>query len=138
MPNGIDLILIDHQVVASLFEDFEETGQAAYIGQIIDQLAAHDDAEQQALYPLAALVLDDADLLDQAVAAHAAVKLQIDHLRSLEGQPFLDEVAVLKQMVEAHVADEEERLLPALQEAATDAQLDELGGRILQAKQRVG
>ena len=36
------------------------------------------------------------------------------------------------------MADEEKHLLPALREAATDRQLDELGGRILQAKQRVG
>jgi len=36
------------------------------------------------------------------------------------------------------VADEEKRLLPAMRKAATVQQLDELGGRILQAKQRVG
>jgi len=138
MPNGIDLILADHQVVASLFDAFDSTGQAAVIGQVVDQLAAHDDAEQQALYPLAALVLDDADLLDRSVAAHAAVKRQIDHLLAQEGQPFIEAAAVLKALVEEHVADEETTLLPALQEAATDRQLDELGGRILQAKQRVG
>ena len=138
MPNGIDLILADHQVVTSLFEAFESTGEAVYIGQIIDQLAAHDDAEQQALYPLAAIVLEDADLLDRSLDAHRALKVQIDHLLAQEGEPFVEEASVLRALVDDHVAVEEKRLLPALREAATDRQLDELGGRILQAKQRVG
>jgi hemerythrin superfamily protein len=138
MPNGIDLILADHEHVASLFDAFDATGEAGLIGQIIDQLAAHDDAEQQALYPLAALVLADATLLDSSLAAHSAVKRQIDHLKAQEGAPFTEAAAVLRALVEDHVADEEKRLLPALREAATARQLDELGGRILQLKQRVG
>jgi hypothetical protein len=138
MPNGIDLILADHQLVASLFDAFEATGDASHIGQVIDQLAGHDDAEHAALYPLAALVIDDAAVLDRSLVAHAAVKRQIDHLKAQEGPPFTDAVAVLRALVEEHVADEEATLLPALRAGATDRQLDELGGRILQAKQRVG
>jgi hemerythrin superfamily protein len=138
MPNGIDLILADHQLVASLFDAFESTGDAGHVGQIIDQLAGHDDAEQAALYPLAAIVLDDATLLERSLLAHAAVKRQIDHVKAQEGAPFTEAVAVLRALVEEHVADEERSLLPALSQAATDRQLDELGGRILQAKQRVG
>jgi len=138
MPNGIDLILADHERVASLFDEFGRSGDAGLVGQIIDQLAGHDDAEHAALYPLAAIVLDDADLLDRSLAAHAAVKQQIDQLKAQEGPPFVDAVAVLRALVEDHVADEEKNLLPALRQAATDRQLDELGGRILQAKQRVG
>lgn len=138
MPNGIDLIVADHQHVASLFDDFESTGEAGLVGQIIDQLAAHDDAEQQALYPLAAIVLDDVELLDRSVAAHAGVKRQIDHLKALEGAPFVEGVALLRGLVEEHVDDEERELLPALRDAADARQLDELGTRILQLKQRVG
>lgn len=139
MPDGIDLILADHQAVSSLFDEFEATKDAGLLGVIIDQLTAHDDAEQQALYPLAAIVLDGAAVsLDESLLAHAAVKRQIDHLRAQEGAPFLDAVRVLRGLVDEHVADEEKRLLPALRRAATDRQLDELGGRILQAKQRVG
>ena len=138
MPDGIDLILADHQAVAAAFDAFESTGDATVVGQIVDQLAAHDDAEHAALYPLAALLVEDDELLVDMTAAHAAVKRQIDHLRAQEGAALLEAVAVLRQLVDAHVADEEERLLPAMRAVATDRQLDELGGRILQAKQRVG
>ncbi|MBA2281907.1 MAG: hemerythrin domain-containing protein [Actinomycetota bacterium] len=138
MPNGIDLILADHQAVSAAFDAFESTLDATIVARIIDQLRAHDDAEHAALYPLAAIVLEDAALLDASLQAHAGVKRQIDHLRAQEGAPFVEAVAGLRALVDAHVADEEKRLLPALQAAATERQLDELGGRILQAKQRVG
>jgi hypothetical protein len=96
VPDGIDLILADHQVVATAFDEFEATLDPTVVGRIIDQLMAQ------------------------------------------EGTPLVEAVATLRALVEAHVADEEQRLLPALRSAATDRQLDELGGRILQAKQRVG
>ena len=44
MPNGIDLILSDHRMVETLFDRFDQTGDATLIGQVIDQLAGHDDA----------------------------------------------------------------------------------------------
>ncbi len=138
MPNGIDLILADHETVATLFDEFATTGDATLIGQIICELTAHDQAEHAALYPLAATLLDDAAPLDRALVAHAGVKQMIDHLKAQEAQPLVDAVAALRALVEEHVAEEEEKLLPALQEAATAEQLDELGGRLLQAKQRVG
>lgn len=138
MPDGIDLILEDHQVVAALFDEFDATGDATLVGRIVDQLTAHDDAEHGALYPLAAIVLGDDALLDRSLLAHSAVKQQIDHLKHQEGPPLVEAVAGLRALVEEHVADEEEALLPALQKAATDQQLDELGARILQLKQRVG
>ena len=46
---------------------------------------------------------------------------------------------MLRALVEEHVADEEKNLLPALlQKPRPTQQLDELGARILQAKQRGG
>ena len=61
----------------------------------------------------------------------------IDDLRALEGQPLIDAVAKLQEDLSAHVEDEELNLLPQLAAAATPAQLDEIGTRILQVKQRL-
>jgi hemerythrin superfamily protein len=138
MPNGIELVLADHRAVESLFSAFAETGDPSVVGQILDALAAHDDAEQAALYPLAGEVLGDAPTIEAMAAAHSAVKKQIEHLRSQEGTVLTGEVASLARLVAAHVADEERDLLPALEERATPLQLETLGSRILAAKQRVG
>lgn len=138
MPNGIDLILADHQVVDELFARYDETGDATIIGQVIDTLNAHDDAEQAALYPLAGELIGDLALVERSAWAHSAVKHQIDHMTSLEGDPLTEAFTTLRSLVDEHVADEQDNLLPALADAATPRQLEGLGARILQAKQRGG
>jgi predicted outer membrane lipoprotein len=138
MANGIDLILADHRAVEALFDAFDATMQGAVIGQVVDMLAAHDDAEHAALYPLVGHLLGDAAMIERAAAAHSAVKQQIDLMKSLEGQPLADAFGVLRALVDEHVADEERNILPRLADAATPQQLEGLGARILQVKQRVG
>jgi hemerythrin superfamily protein len=138
MPNGIDLILADHRAVEALFATFDATSDATVVGQILDMLTAHDDAEHGALYPLAGEVLGNEALLEAMAAAHSAVKKQMEHLRQQEGSILAAEVRGLRDMVARHVADEERRLLPKLAERATPLQLETLGARILACKQRVG
>jgi hemerythrin superfamily protein len=138
MANGIDLILADHVRVNLLFAQFEETGDATIVGQIVDALGAHDQAEHAALYPLAGELLADTRMIERYAAAHSLIKKTVDHLMGLEGQPLLDAVAMLRQAVTDHVADEESKLLPALAKAATPSQLDGLAARIELVKQRVG
>jgi hemerythrin superfamily protein len=138
MPNGIDLILADHRSVDALFARFDETADGTVIGQVICELKAHDDAEQAALYPMVGKILSDADMITRSSAAHSAVKKQIDVVTTLEGPPLVEAFKVLRTIVQKHVTDEEKNILPALGEAATPQQLEELGARLLQAKQRVG
>jgi len=138
MTNGIDLVLVDHERVNGLFASFEETGDAAYVGQILDALVAHDDAEQAALYPLAGNVLGDMTLIARSAAAHSLMKQQMDLIRSLEGAPLTAAVMQLQQLVSDHMDEEETKLLPALADKATAAQLEGLAARMEQVKQRVG
>jgi hemerythrin superfamily protein len=137
MPNGIDLILADHQRVNDLFTDFNTTPSGVTVGLIVDALTAHDDAEHGALYPLALEIIDDNELIGRFDRAHVLIKRILANLRGLEGQPLIDAVTELQVAVSEHVADEEKNLLPQLASAATPAQLDEIGTRILQVKQRL-
>ena len=138
MPNGIDLLIADHKTVDALFGQFERTKDGTVVGQIVDALSAHDDAEHSALYPMLGELLRKPAMVQDASRAHSAVKKQIDVLTCLEGAPLTAAVAVLRALVADHVADEEKRMFPALSKAASAAQLDELGARILRTKQRVG
>jgi hemerythrin superfamily protein len=138
MPNGIDLIIADHERVDALFTAFAETGEPTLVGRIVDALSVHDQAEHSALYPLAGHVLGDTDLIERSAAAHSGVKKLIDRLQHLEGAPLLQAVADLAEVVRVHVRDEEQHLLPALSRACSPAQLDGLGARLQQTKQRVG
>ena len=138
MPNGIDLILADHEEVNELFAEFEANPNGATVGRIMAALTAHDEAEQHALYPMAGMLLDDPTLIERSTAAHSFVKKQFDLIKFLEGAPLMAAVEGLRQMVTEHVEDEEKNLLPALAEVASPQQLEALGARILQAKLRGG
>jgi hemerythrin superfamily protein len=138
MPNGIDLIVADHERLNELFAQFDETQDASVIGVVLDVLAAHDDAEHAALYPLVGHVVGDAEMVERAANAHSAVKRQIDHLKAQEGAPLVEAFATLRALVVEHASEEEAEILPALAARATPQQLEGLGARILQAKQRGG
>jgi hemerythrin superfamily protein len=138
MPSGIDLILADHEMVNELFEEFAAKQDGVTVGLIIAALKAHDEAEQAALYPFAGSILGDAALVERSAAAHSMVKKQFDAISALEGPALIAAVGVLQQLVKEHVADEEANLLPQLAEQASPLQLEALGARLLQAKQRGG
>ena len=70
MPSGIDLILADHQRVNAMFARHSGTGDGATVGQILDALTAHDDAEHSVLYPFAMSLLGDAALIERCELAH--------------------------------------------------------------------
>ncbi len=140
MPTGIELILADHRHVGALFTQLDAATPAdpSIAGQVFSELIAHDEVEQHALYPLVAAVLDDDDLLSRSLRAHSEVKTLMEKARSLEGAPLTAMMALLRDAVQTHVADEEKSLLPALKTKATAAQLEGLASRIEAIKQRVG
>lgn len=138
MSSGIELILADHERVSSLFEEFNVTHDGTVIGLIVSALSVHDDAEHAALYPMAAQMLRKSALLKRFDLAHMEIKKLIDDVRAQEGSALIAAVARLEEAVGEHVRDEEENLLPDLDKKATPEQLETLGSRIEQSRQRVG
>lgn len=138
MTNGIDLVMLEHRQVEELFAAFREAPDGAIAGSIFDALAAHDDGEQAALYPLVDALDIAPDVVQRSREAHRRVKRLIEHARAQEGPPLVEAMSALEAAVADHVADEEQRLLPGLQNAATDDQLQGLAARWQQAQQRVG
>lgn len=135
--NGIDLLLAEHAKVRTQFAAFGAEPSGAVVGIIFDLLAAHDDAEQSALYPMVEALLD-ADAAWQARDEHARVKQLIDQARQQEGAALLATVQMLEAAVMAHVEREERDLFPRLVDAAGPDDLAQLGARLLQTEQRVG
>jgi hypothetical protein len=66
------------------------------------------------------------------------IKRLIDYAKAQEGPPLVDAMASLEQAVTSHIGDEEQNLLPGLQAAATQPQLEGLAARWQQVQQRVG
>ena len=138
MPNGIDLILADHRAVEALSPAFDrDAGRRRHRP---GRRHAHRPRRRRArgALPPRAHLLGDAAFDRVAGRGTLAVKKQIDYLKALEGPPLVAAFEALRLLVPDHVEDEEKNLLPALADKATPQQLDTLGARILQAKQRGG
>jgi hemerythrin superfamily protein len=136
MADGIEQIVFEHRAVDALFAEFD-AGDPTAVGRILDALTMHDEGEQHVLYPLIAEVAGGAGL-DDAALAHSKVKMLMDRIRSSEGAALVDAMFELRSAVDEHVRDEEQRLLPALREAASPAQVEMLAARMVQVRQRVG
>ncbi len=77
-------------------------------------------------------------LLMRFDVAHVEINKLIEDVRTHEGNALIPAVARLEEAVGQHVRDEEENLPPDLDTKATPEQLETLGSRIEQSKQRVG
>lgn len=141
--DAIELLEHDHRIVEQLFRDYEtaasDTQRRGVVEILIRELSKHAALEELTVYPFARrLVPGTAAEVDEHLHEHMDVKnllAALDGLRPGDGREA-GLVARLRREVEHHIRDEEDRLLPALREAADPPALEELGHRLEQAKRK--
>ncbi|WP_370084641.1 hemerythrin domain-containing protein [Streptacidiphilus sp. MAP12-16] len=142
--NVIAELTADHREVEELFEQIQALAAGdPRRGEIADRfttsLVRHSVAEERYLYPaVREHVPGGHALADKQIADHATIEkllkeLEHSHANQAAFNALLSKVVT---EVKAHVADEEERLLPALAKVCSPQQLDELGERIREAKEK--
>lgn len=142
--NLIDVIIADHRAVEKVFAELE-TGRGSsqhrrdLTDHVIAELVRHSVAEEQYLYPAARDLLSDGDsIVDHELEEHAEAEQVMKSLDGLDpADPTFDElVNSLIRDIRHHLEDEEEDLLPRLRAACTTEQLEELGQKVLDAKEK--
>ena len=151
MPNGIDLILADHERVNELFAEFDSKQDGSTIGLVIAALKAHDEAEQAALYPMAGTLLGAAVTAMIITGGSAILRAYFETVTGrvvtadyrlpvlrLASDPLSDEaVEVRKDDIVSYVESEVSPMPPGLLDTLTREEiLDllayiELGGGIM-------
>jgi hemerythrin superfamily protein len=134
----VSVIKEQHRLVDRLLEQAaeEDADTAALIRQVADLLLPHSEAEESFVYPTIRRKSEDAgDEVKDGVAEHHHIE---DMLRSLldqePGDPGYDgTLAALTAELRHHVEEEEEELLPVLQENSSREELERLGERFEQA-----
>jgi hemerythrin superfamily protein len=140
---ALAVLAADHKLVGQLLAEFDELAadradaeeRDALARQICDALTAHATAEEEVFYPAAQAVLDDDDLIDDALCEHDSVRALVEHLRTLDARDerFDALVLMLSRAVAAHVRREEEELFPRVA-AATGLDLEALGAQIIRRR----
>lgn len=139
-PNdAIELLKQDHREVENLFSQFEdadETERVPLAEQICVALTVHAQVEEELFYPAAkeALAQQGVELVAEAEVEHNSLKQLIGEINgsSPEEEAFEARLTVLKEYVQHHVREEEEKLMPMVRSA--DVDLEDLGERISDRK----
>ena len=141
VPEATKLLRTDHELVASLFKQYESSRSVekkrALIEQICQELTVHAQIEEEVFYPKVKDALHDSELIPEARVEHETLKHLIGQLD--EGNPGEEEfdakVKVLCEYVEHHVKEEQSEIFPKVRK--TDLDLKELGAELLQRKEEL-
>jgi hemerythrin superfamily protein len=137
MPNEIDaieLLLNDHRRIDGLAEQLDATDDPAEIRRlflrIVEELAAHEAAEQQVIFPAfrAAIELTDKTVAHR-MGEHEELNEMLAEMRSLApgSYGFIKRGSALLLEVKAHFQLEEESVFDRMRDSFTAEELAELG-----------
>ncbi len=128
--DAIELLLADHRKVEKLFKDYDKlvenegtyNEKEALATTICAELIVHAQIEEEIFYPAARDILDEEDLVDEAVVEHASAKDLIAQLDDMSPDDDLYDakVKVLGELIEHHVEEEEDEMFPKLKKARLD------------------
>lgn len=129
--NAIDLLEKQHRLVEKLFKRFESAGDAEkpeIFEEIASNLVAHDAIEREIFYPACERALDDKDTIRESLVEHGLVEFCVFRADQHRKRDELEQyVKVLKEVVQHHVEEEEDELLPKVKRAIDRDALDSLG-----------
>lgn len=141
--DAVALLIEEHEEVKSMFEQYEELGDRAYVSkqklalQICEALTKHTMIEEEIFYPAVRNAIKDDDLMDEAVVEHASAKDLIAQIQSMEPTDdlFDAKVKVLSEMIDHHVEEEESDMFPKVRKTKID--LQELGEAMAARKEQI-
>lgn len=141
--NAFNLLKADHEKVAGILEQIEQTTERALKGReelftrLKEELDVHTRIEETILYPTLEEYDETRDISLEAYEEHAIVK---QLLEELEAEPKDDEhwtakFTVLKENIEHHVEEEEGEMFKQARKVLSEDEIEALGERLAQAKQ---
>ena len=148
--DAVALLKKDHANVKALFKkalakEDGDTSLADIANQIITELELHTEAEEKLFYPALkqkALSKKNDDAKDgvlEAYVEHDSVKKLIKQIQSSKpsDESYKALIQVMSEQVEHHVEEEETEMFKQAKALLSQDEIDELGGRILEMKERL-
>jgi hemerythrin superfamily protein len=137
------VIIADHREVEEAFKELQSGNgtpqhRRDLADHVIAELVRHSVAEEMYMYPAAREHLPDGDeLADHEIEEHAEAEQVMKQLDGLDptDPKFEELLGKLISDVRHHIEDEENDLLPRLQQACSHDQLQLLGDKVTKAKQ---
>jgi hemerythrin superfamily protein len=141
--DAIELLLRDHRSIEELVDRLDATDNPVETRhlflQIVEQLAAHETAEHEVVFPAfrASLANPADDVLDRRIGEHEEMNELLAEMRTLapDGYSFTKRASAFVLEVKEHFRREEETVFARMRHSFTADQLAELADRASVAKQ---
>jgi hemerythrin superfamily protein len=143
--DAIVLLKADHKEIRRLFREFEGAGDNAVTtkGRLVDQmislLTVHTYIENEVMYPEVRQLMPDLedDVLESYEEHHVADVLCAElSAMSPDAERFDAKTTVLIENVTHHIEEEEQDWFPKVRAALGRKQLQEIGGRLEEARRK--
>jgi hemerythrin superfamily protein len=137
--DAIVILKSDHKTIKKLFKEFQDAGDGAtkakgrIVGRIIEELTVHTYLENECMYPEVRKLLPDLedDILESYEEHHVADVLCAELFAMQPGDERFDaKTTVLIETVTHHIDEEEQDWFPKVRESLGRNQLQELGARM--------
>ena len=132
VTDAITLLTADHAEARQLFDRFDELcashadadSRQSLIENLCAVLTAHTMIEEELFYPAARQSIENPQIVDQAAEEHARAKELIAQLvdASAGDALFNTRVRLLRDAIERHVIEEEDRVFPQVRMTPLDLQ----------------
>jgi hemerythrin-like domain-containing protein len=138
-----ELLSRDHGNVRALLDEIEgaedERQRQGLFAQLVNEVEAHSQAEDDVFYTSLEGVSDLADKIDEARQEHDQVESMLEELDGMpvSGDDWLDKVREIRLLIEHHVQEEEQHIYPLARQALAGDEPRRLGQEFLRARQVV-
>jgi hemerythrin superfamily protein len=143
--DAIVILKDDHKTIKKLFREFQNAGEnaraakARIVKRIIEELTVHTYLENEVMYPEVRKLLPDLedDVLESYEEHHVADVLCAELFAMDAGDERFDaKTTVLIENVTHHIDEEEQEWFPQVREGLGRRQLQELGARMTELREK--
>jgi hypothetical protein len=140
--NPYTVLIRDHRRIVDLFDRLDETPSMAratrerLFTHLRRELLAHGDAETETFYLAIQHDSESEQGVFRAIDDHAVIRGMVEDIAAIPADDirWRDALALLRELVEEHIAEEEEELFAYARETLSPAASNALGDRILARK----
>lgn len=127
-----ELVKADHRRVEGIFHQMEGADlnlKNSLFLQLRQELDLHLTAEEEVMYPRTEAYAELEDLTRDSLEEHQEVRSLLEHISSLspEESEWNELVLELKECIQHHVEDEENKLFPEMKDLLGEEELVRLG-----------
>lgn len=139
--NVFELLKRDHQAARDLFAEMERVDRRRrqpVFERLRHELIVHGHAEQAAFYARLADMRGTRHDVEEGLDEHHDIEALLDRMAGMDASTdaFLAEARRLRDCVEHHIQEEENRMFIHARQILPDDRLDEIGDAVQHAKER--